>query len=144
MLVNEKIWWCQDTRCNDKIFITVCTKIKSLEVDFHFFVLPSINLQIATRIHLAILYGKMKLHFYSIRLIILHIQQRKGAPRTKQLTNHRVKWNIIYFTKHNFYKTGPQKTPIIMEHCVNMFLLTYAIFIIVFHIFYVSFSYALF
>jgi hypothetical protein len=62
------------------------------------------NLQIATQSHLAILYGKMKIHFYSIHWIIMHIHQRREAPPKKHLSTKGVKWNII--TIHNFYKTA--------------------------------------
>jgi hypothetical protein len=41
----------------------------------------SVQLQIAIQFHLAILYGKMKINFYSIHWMVLHKHQRKWAPR---------------------------------------------------------------
>jgi len=62
------------------------------------------NLYIVTHFHIAILYGKMKIHFCSIPWIILYIHRRKGDPRKnsfqlaqwggKQITSQHTTSNI--------------------------------------------------
>jgi hypothetical protein len=97
------------------------------------------NLQIATKFHLVILYGKMKIPFYSVHWLILHIHQRKEASWEKKFSINRVKWYINNIATYNFYNTAQQKTPIIIKHYFNTFLSTQ--FIIVFHVLYVSLLY---